>query len=191
MREGSRGERSLAVARRVGAVLTREGTEHAVIGAAALAAHGFVRATRDLDLAILVPPVPRLAALAEALRLEGFQVAVSTPGGDDELGGVVTVSGDGFDPVQLVNFYNPPRRPPAVVREAIDAAIPDATLGLPVVGLAHLVALKLATGAFRDEVDVGDLLDVRRDVALDEVRGVCARHGVADALTRVLARLGR
>lgn len=186
-----RGERSLAAAQQVAALLAADGVKHAVIGAAALAIHGFVRATRDLDLAVLVSPSPRLAALAGAMGREGLEVTLSMPGADDELGGVITVTGPEFDPVQVVNFYNPPRPPPALVREAIEGAVTDRTLGLPVVGLAHLVALKLATGAFRDEVDVGDLLDARRDVALDEARGVCARHGLAEALARVLARLGR
>ena len=186
-----RGERSLAAAQRVAALLATDGVEHAVIGAAALAVHGFVRATRDLDLAVMVSPSPRLAALAGAMGREGLEVTLSMPGADDELGGVITVTGPGFDPVQVVNFYNPPRPPPLLVREAIDAAAPDPVLGLPVVTVAHLVALKLATGAFRDEVDVGDLLDARRDVSLDGVREVCARHGLGDALARVLARVGR
>jgi hypothetical protein len=45
--------------------------DHALIGSVALAVHGFVRATRDLDFAVLVSPSPRLASLADALRREG------------------------------------------------------------------------------------------------------------------------
>jgi hypothetical protein len=189
MSEESRAARSLAVAARISAVLHREKIEHALIGSVALAVHGFVRATRDLDFAVLVTPTPRLAALEDALRREGYRVELSAPAPDDDLGGVLTVVGDDFDPVQIVNFYNPPRAPPAVVREAIASATAAADLPFPVVGLAHLVALKLSTAAFRDEVDVGDLLEARPDAPLDELREVCRRHGVADALERVVARL--
>jgi hypothetical protein len=187
----SRSAQTLDVAARISEVLRREKVDHALIGSVALAVHGFVRATRDLDFAVLVSPSPRLASLADALRREGYTVELSAPAPDDELGGVLTVVGDAFDPVQIVNFYNPPRAPPSLVKEAIQSAVHQAGLPFPVAGLAPLVALKLSTGAFRDEVDVGDLLEARPDAPLDVVRDVCARHGVADALARVLARLGR
>lgn len=183
--------RTLEVAGRVAAVLEREGVAHALIGSVALAVHGFVRATRDLDVAVLVTPAPRLAQLVDALAREGLRAELSAPAPDDELGGVVTVVGDDFDPIQIVNFYNPPRPPPALVRDAIASAERVPTVPVPVVGLAHLVALKLATGAFRDEVDAGDLLDARADAPMEEVRAVAARHGLAAALDRVLARLDR
>ena len=38
---------------RVSALLERRGTEHALIGAAALAAHGVPRATADLDILVV------------------------------------------------------------------------------------------------------------------------------------------
>jgi hypothetical protein len=186
-----RSDRTLEVAGRISAVLRREQIGHALIGSVALAVHGFVRATRDLDFAILVSPASRLASLADALRREGYVVEVSRPAPDDELGGVLTVTGADFDPVQIVNFYNPPRAPPALAKEAIESATARPDLPFPVVGFAPLVALKLSTGAFRDEVDVGDLLEARPDAPLDEVRIMCARHGLGDALARVLARLGR
>ncbi len=62
---------------------------------------------------------------------------------------------------------------------------------IPVVDLPPLVALKLATGAFRDEGDVGDLLEARSDAPLADVRALCASHGLAEALARVLGRIGR
>jgi hypothetical protein len=187
----ARSDRTLEAAGRISAVLRREQVDHALVGSVALAVHGFVRATRDLDFAVLVPPSPRLASLADALRQEGYTVEVSYPSPDDELGGVVTVLGADLDPIQIVNFYNPPRAPPALVREAIDSAAATPGLPFPVVGIAALVALKLSTGAFRDEADVGDLLESRPDAPLAEVRDVCVRHGVGEGLARVLSRLGR
>lgn len=76
--------------------------------------------------------------------------------------------------------------PPDSTFEVAPAGFP-----LPVVDLPHLIALKLSTAAFRDEVDVGDLLEARPDAPVDRVRDVCARHGLSDALERVLGRISR
>jgi hypothetical protein len=190
MTSPSRAARTMEVARVVSDVLTRMGAAHAVIGSVALAVHGYVRATRDLDFAVLVPPVPRLSELADAVRGEGLAVELSAPAPDDELGGVLTVVGDDFDPVQIVNFYNPPRPPSRLVHDALVAAGVPPALPFAVVDLPHLVALKLATGAYRDEIDVGELLEARPGLDLGPVRAVCERHGLGDALARVLGRIG-
>jgi hypothetical protein len=184
-------DRTLDLVARVADVLAREGVGCAVIGSVALAAHGYVRATRDVDLAVLVPPSPVLAALAAALRGEGLTVEHVAPAPDDDLGGVVTVTASGADPVQIVNFFNPPYATGALIRAALAAAVSMAGLPARVVDLPHLVALKLATGAFRDEVDVGELRAARRHAPLAEVRAVCARHRLEPALDRVLARVPR
>ena len=97
MSVGPRAERTLEVTRRISGVLAQEGIPHALVGSVAMAIHGYVRATRDLDLGVLVPPVPRMTTLAEALRREGFEVEWSPPAPDDELGGVLSVVGDDFD----------------------------------------------------------------------------------------------
>jgi hypothetical protein len=184
-------DRTLALVERVAAALAREGVDCAIIGSVALAAHGFVRATRDVDLAVLVAPSPTLSRLASALRAEGLTVEHVAPAPDDDLGGVVTVTAAGADPVQVVNFYNPPRSGGALVRAALATAAAMPGLPARVVDLPHLVALKLATDAFRDEVDVGDLLAARPDAPLAEVRALCGSHGLGAALERVLTRLGR
>ncbi len=64
MNVGPRAQRTLDVAAQVARALAREGIETALVGSVALAVHGFVRATRDVDLAVLVPPVPGLDAIA-------------------------------------------------------------------------------------------------------------------------------
>jgi hypothetical protein len=186
-----RAHRTLEAAARVSRTLAEAGVPHALVGSMALAVHGYVRATRDVDLAVLVPPSPRLAELAGLLRARGFSVEVSPPAPDDDLGGVLTASGEDFDPVQLVNFWNPPKPAPGLVREAIESAAPPGSLPLPVVDAAHLVALKLATGARRDEVDVLDLLEARPDLPMEAVAEVCQRHGLGDALDRLLAAEGK
>jgi hypothetical protein len=188
---GPRAQRTLDIAARVLGLLRGEGIDAALIGSVALAIHGFVRATRDIDLAVIVSPVPVLERVAAALRADGLTAHVSAPAPDDDLGGVITVEGEDFDPVQLVNFFNPPFRTAALPREAVATASAPAGFPLPVVDLPHLIALKLATGAFRDEVDVGDLLEVRPDAELDAIREVCGRFNLSETLQRVMARIGR
>lgn len=51
--------------------LAAEGIQHAVSGAIAMAAHGFVRATRDIDILVVVPAL-RLPAALEVVRRHGF-----------------------------------------------------------------------------------------------------------------------
>jgi hypothetical protein len=182
-----RSARTLAAAVQVARLLDERGVAHALIGSVALAVHGYVRATRDVDLGVLVPPAPRLAELAAGLRQVGLSTEVSSPAPDDELGGVITVTGDGFDPVQIVNFWNPPRPGPALVREALATATRAPGFPLPVVDLPHLVALKLSTGARRDELDVLALLEARPDADRDALRAVCTRHGLGEAIARALA----
>jgi hypothetical protein len=67
-RARSREEKTLEVAERVAAILGSRGVPSAVIGAMALAVHGYVRATRDFDLATHVHPF--LTHVHESDRLQ-------------------------------------------------------------------------------------------------------------------------
>jgi hypothetical protein len=60
------------IAARLSADLAAAGIPHAVSGAVAMAAHGFVRATRDIDILVVVPAV-RLPAVFAIVRRAGFQ----------------------------------------------------------------------------------------------------------------------
>ncbi|MCU0725905.1 MAG: hypothetical protein MUE73_08975 [Planctomycetes bacterium] len=57
---------------RLSAALTAAGVPHAVSGALALGAHGYVRATRDIDILVLVPSI-RLPEVFETVRGFGFR----------------------------------------------------------------------------------------------------------------------
>jgi hypothetical protein len=61
-------------------------------------------------------------------------------------------------------------------------------LDLPVVDVPHLVALKLAAGGRKDELDVLELLDANPTEPLSHVREVCRQHRLGATLERVLAR---
>jgi hypothetical protein len=180
--------KSIDVARRVFDRLARTNLESAVIGSVALAVHGYVRATRDLDLGIAALTFGALRDVAEALREEGFSVHVGEPAPDDVLGGVVTVEGDDFDPVQIVNLTAPGGRHGKLAREAIASAQRVPELRLPVVDVAHLVALKLLAGSRKDELDVLELLGANPEVSIDPILEVCRRHRLGKRLEALLSK---
>ena len=122
-----------------------------VIGAVALAAHRYVRATLDIDLGVNVA-VGQMKALEERLRTEGYVTVLHEPDGDDPLGGVIDVSGpNGL--VQIVNFGD---RFLALIQDALEGemiqARPDLTLR--VIPLPQLVVLKLYAGGVKSLADI-------------------------------------
>ena len=139
--------RTLEVASEVQTALRAQGLEAVVIGAMALAIHGYPRSTEDLDLAVAAAP-GALHTLADALRRRGFEVEVRDPDAEDPLGGVVDVRAEGADLVQVVNFDNPPASGfPRLVHDALRGAVellPGSALR--VVDPYHLVVFKLYAG---------------------------------------------
>ncbi|GIW70748.1 MAG: hypothetical protein KatS3mg102_0290 [Planctomycetota bacterium] len=188
-----RAARTLAEAERVSALLGARGLPCAVIGAAALAVHGYPRATADFDLATCTPVLAELYALRGELQQLGYQAEFHPPDADDPLGGVLLVRGEGFLPIEVVNLRNPlAGRPAALAEEALGSARAGAIEQSPlrVVALPYLIALKLAAGGARDRSDVLALLERQRTLELAALRQLCARHGLAERLARVLAELG-
>lgn len=163
----------LEAAERIGEVLAERGIDALVIGAAALAAHRYVRHTEDIDLGVNVA-IDDLPKVAGALQAAGFEVFTREPDGQDPLGGVIDVRGP-FGLVQIVNFGE---RFPAV----IDSGLAEATLPmragsrLRIAPLANLVALKLYAGGMKSKADVVEVL--RRNPGADRghIREVCRRY---------------
>lgn len=145
--QDERAAKTLAAAEQVSRVLTDLKVRHAIIGAMALALHGYQRATLDFDIGTITDPSAQLKLVSERLRGLGFQADFSGPDGDDPLGGVLTIERADIDPIQLVNFYNP-FSPEAgrVGREAIMVAKTVDTIDIPVVDVPHLILLKLYAG---------------------------------------------
>lgn len=160
-------------AERVAAVLAAAGVESLVIGAAALAAHRYVRHTEDIDLAVSMP-VRDVARIADRLREAGFDAVYREPDGQDPLGGVIDVTGP-FGLIQIGNFGE---RFPAV----IETALATATLGvragsaLRVIPLAHLIALKLYAGGMKSKADIVEVLRRNPGGDRDEIRTLCRRY---------------
>jgi nucleotidyltransferase AbiEii toxin of type IV toxin-antitoxin system len=183
--------RTLALARRVASTCADLGIDTVLIGALALAYHGYSRATEDLDLATHVDPFTTLRNLADALRGQGLDVRIGEPDAEDPLGGVLTVESPESDAVQVVNFLNPLSRGPNPGREAIETAgEASAELGLRVVDLAHLVALKLYAGGLKSRSDVAELLERNPGASREAIARVCERHGLATEWAEILADLG-
>jgi len=181
-----RDRRTLEAAERVAALLGEYGADCALIGALALAVHGYPRSTGDVDLATATDPYGVLAKLSRQLRDEGFEVRFNEPDAQDQLGGMLNIERDDIDPVQVVNFLNPFTAGISLGREAVEAALPLEGSSLRVVDLPHLIALKLFAGGPKSQADVEELLARNTDVDLDSVRSVCRSHGLEDELEAVL-----
>jgi hypothetical protein len=143
---------------RVSALLDAVGVRHALIGAAALAAHGVARSTYDID--VLTTEGRVLAAdLWEPLRVAGAGVDIQRGDLDDPLGGVIRLTAAGERPVDVV--LGKGRWQARAVERA------DRTPGgPPVVAARDLVLLKLYAGGTQDLWDVRALLELPERAAL-------------------------
>ena len=156
---------------RIADLLDKQGIPAIVIGAAAMAAHRYVRHTEDVDLAVNIA-VRDLPQVAEMLRAAAFDVAHREP--HVPLGGVIDVHGE-FGLVQIVNFGE---RFPAI----IDTGLADATLstratgGLRIIPLPHLIGLKLYAGGMKSKADIVELLRRNPSFDRDTIRSLCRRY---------------
>jgi hypothetical protein len=140
------------VARIVSADLIREGIPHAIIGGLAVAEHGYVRATEDVDVLIseidLGKLVGRPLTVGITQIVEGVRVDY-----------IAAEAGD----------------------EALEEAIAEARGAIPIVGIPALVYLKLKLGRRRDQGDVAELVK-RGRVHIRSVRKYLEELGDPDVL---------
>jgi hypothetical protein len=153
---------TLKEAEQIATLLADQGIPALVIGAIALAAHHYVRSTRDVDLGVNAD-VSQLHKLVEVLRSHGYEAEFHEPDAEDPLGGVINVFGD-FGLVQIVSFWN---RFPAAIQDALNGEEfhirPGGTLRI--MPIPQLVALKLYAGGWKSLADVLELL--RRNPQID------------------------
>ena len=189
MTASERTRRTLEVAAEIAGLIGEEGARCAIIGAVALAIHGYARATQDLDLATELDPSTQLRQLGRELEGRGYLTELTMPDAEDPLGGVLTVSGDAFDDVQVVNFHNPSaaRRTPAT--RALDDAVALEGVELRVVTIADLVLLKLYAGGIKNVADIVGLMQANPEVDLGSLRPRCSDLGLEAELSRVIAEL--
>ncbi len=179
-------EANLRAAEAVAGILERHGVATVVIGGVALAAHGYVRHTEDIDLGVNAG-VPALRTLAGALRDAGFVVAFREPDADDPLGGVLDITGD-FGAVQVISFAG---RFPGVIEDAVRATTEVIRPGSPLrlVPLPQLIALKLYAGGFKSKADIVELLARRPATDVPALRALCKRYRLP-GLEELLAEAG-
>jgi hypothetical protein len=148
--------------------LKSHGLRAAVIGAAAMAAHGVARATMDVDL-LLVGRESLDSEAWEDLRRSGVAVEVRRGASDDPLAGVIRLRHNGDLPIDVIVGAA------SWQRRAIDRAVVSEVLGVsaPVATAHDLILLKLYAGSPQDRWDVTRLLataptpDLARSVEAD------------------------
>jgi hypothetical protein len=182
-------ERTIVVATEVSRLIAAEGARTAVIGAVAMAVHGYARATGDLDLATELDPTTQLEPIRRELERRGYRTRLSLPDAEDPLGGVLTVSGDDFDDVQVINFYNPFLTHKTPATQALDAAVPLPGTELRVVSVEDLILFKLYAGGIRSLADAVGLLEANPDLDLETLRPRCRDLGLEADLDRLQAEL--
>jgi hypothetical protein len=136
---------------RVAVVLQGSGMAHALIGAAALAAHGISRSTLDQDL-LVVDERALDAALWRALP--DTSVDVRTGAADDPLAGVIRFRSAGERDVDVVIGRGAWQQEVVARAEPVRIGAAD----VPVVTAADLVLLKLYAGGSQDKWDIEQLL---------------------------------
>lgn len=182
-------EASLQLAAEVSADCERLGCEVLLIGALALAVHGYPRGTEDVDFAVAVSP-RELARLAHELGRPGLEVTLHESDAQDPLGGVITVRRAGALPVQLVNFDNSPAGGfPRLVHDALGRATKPEGAIAKLVTAEDLVLFKLYAGGPKSALDILELL-TRAPVDIGQLKELAADYGMSDELARVLALAG-
>jgi hypothetical protein len=182
-------ERTLKLADEVRLALGEEGVDCLLIGALALAVHGYPRDTQDLDLAVAVLP-RTLQSVADKLEERGHLVQFRLPDPQDPLGGVLDVRAtEGGELVQVVNFSNPPAGGfPKLVEDSLKDAVslPTGT-ALKVVDPYHLVVFKLYAGGRKSEHDILELLERHPELDMERLRALCAGYRMERELEQVLS----
>lgn len=166
-------DQTLREAERIAGLLEKQGLPVVVIGAVALAAHRYLRFTRDIDLGVDAE-LRQMRELVDVLRAAGYDSEFHEPDGDDPLGGVIDIHG-AFGLVQIVNFGG---RFPAAIRDALegeDIRIHPEGL-LRIMPIPQLVALKMYAGGWKSRADIVELLRRNPEADLKMIGETCRRY---------------
>ena len=163
----------LDAAEEIARILQKQQIGVIVIGAAAMAAHHYVRLTHDIDLGVNAS-IQQLRLIENALTQAHFKAELREPDGQDPLGGVIDVTGS-FGLVQIISFAD---RFPAAIDDALKAATtcirPNSLLKL--IPLPQLVALKLYAGGLKSKADIAELLLRNPEADLNAISETCNRY---------------
>lgn len=148
------------VARAMSKLLHNLGVRHAIVGGLAVGVHGWPRMTMDVD--FLLAPGTNIGELLKgrhkALRAPGYAALTTTARG------------------VKIDFLTPDEDGPVGhLAAAVDAA--EDVQGVPILGLAPLVAMKLYAGRARDQADVVEMLKaLESDAAAEAIRRYLREH---------------
>jgi hypothetical protein len=143
--------------------LSSRGVAHALVGGLALAAHGISRSTMDADV-LTADGSAADSAFWDSLRDRGATCEVRRGDAEDPFRAVIRVTAAESDPVDVLVGRD------VWLSGVVARAIPSPDLGLPVVGAADLVLLKLFAGGPQDLADLARLLaGSARDALVAEV----------------------
>lgn len=184
MRTGKGGQSALLLLDVV-EILRREKVDYAVIGAFALAVHGVVRATTDVDALLFTKP-GRLAKLERPFERAGFDTELRTAEADDPISGMLVVSDDSGNRVELLGGLR--NMDPEIYSRTLEVRFRNETLRI--VGREDLIAMKCFAGSPQDLFDARSAYQAASGpIDLDLLRTVARRFGreAADGLEEVLA----
>lgn len=165
------------LAREAVRLLEKEGVEPVLIGALALAAHGYARHTTDVDLGVSMPPLEFARFAKQLAQTDGLHVDYDLADPSDPLGGVINLylekPGDDDEPdgdwdvltaylpkVQIVNFDNAPAGGfPLLIQDAlVRSRQVSKIVQAPLPTLEDLILFKAYAGGPKSRNDVAELL---------------------------------
>lgn len=134
--------------------LQRRSVPHALIGAAAMAAHGVVRSTDDMDLLVTDRSVLH-ADFWKPLADQGFSVLIGIGDDEDRLAGGVKLEKEGVRSLDVVVGRH--RWQADIIERAKPFKL--GRVDMPLVQASDLILLKLFAGARQDVLDAEAILE--------------------------------
>ena len=170
--------------RRILSVLENLRVPCALIGGLALAFYEVVRATKDLDLLILLSP-SEIAKLAGELTTNGLPASARKGAPGDPVVGVVTVQVPVGGSQLTCDLLLPSARwQSEAVRNACTFEVEGSTIR--VVRASDLFLLKLHAGGPQDLLDAGQLLQLQEEATARAWKDAASRMHMGDELKRCL-----
>jgi predicted nucleotidyltransferase len=181
----SRGGQSALLLLDVVEILRREQVDYAVIGAFALAVHGVVRATTDVDALLFAKP-GQLAQLEKLFQQHGFETQLRTAEADDPVTGMLVLRDEFGNHVELLGGLR--NMDPQLFSRTLEIDFRGEKLRIA--GLEDFIAMKCYAGGPQDLFDARSAYQAAPGpIDLDMLRTVTRRFGreAADRLQEVLA----
>lgn len=167
-------------------VLRREAIDYAVIGAFALAAHGVVRASTDVDVLLFTTP-QRLTKLRTRFQRAGFDTELRHGEADDPIPAMLILSDRHNNKVELLGGLR--GMDPAIFSRTVE--VPFMGVSVRIVGREDFIAMKCFAGGPQDILDAQSAYhSAQGPVDLDLLRAVARRFGrdAADQVEQILAK---